>query len=527
VVVNDLDIHAVAGHDTAHDIPVSGIGVSDGFLTITTSVGVDNPKLSAFRVVSAGTAANEVPVVNAGPSQTVRLSSSSPWTPAKITCAAWYDAADTNTITLSSGAVSQWNDKSGNARNMTQGTPANRPTFVANFTNDLASALFDGTDSLAWTGGSVLSFDGIQVAFVGRQQSGGAGYSGFIKLDSTIGGSDQFNIRENNASPAMQVEFNTGAGNLYGGCSKPSVYNTLFMCSMSYDGAMAPLYVNGGDNTAAISTNGTMDVNRITMGGYNGFVGHVGEMIVVRSTASDIRLMLEGYLAHKWDLQGNLPGNHPYKSSAPGVAAAVVTLQGTASDPDGNPLTTTWSVVSPTNAAVTFGNVSVTNTTATFTDAGIYILRLTASDSYTQTVSQVTITVGSASAVTTNYSVPHVWLDAVSTNAITDYEEAALADPDDDGFTTWQEYWSGTDPLNVDSFLKLDSIEFSGTNVVLKWSHALVDGGLPPITIQARSNLVSGMWGAIGTQAPTNGVNTWSAGSSVQGFYRLSVTNSP
>ena len=25
----------------------------------------------------------------------------------------------------------------------------------------------------------------------------------------------------------------------------------------------------------------------------------------------------EGYLAHKWGLEGNLPADHPYKSSAP------------------------------------------------------------------------------------------------------------------------------------------------------------------------------------------------------------------
>jgi hypothetical protein len=54
-----------------------------------------------------------------------------------------------------------------------------------------------------------------------------------------------------------------------------------------------------------------------------------------------------------------------------------------------------------------------------------------------------------------------------------------------------------------------------------------VDAGIPPITIQARSNLVSGAWGDIGTKTPTNGLNIWSVGSSVQGFYRLSVTNAP
>jgi hypothetical protein len=128
---------------------------------------------------------------------------------------------------------------------------------------------------------------------------------------------------------------------------------------------------------------------------------------------------------------------------------------------------------------------------------------------------------------TVNHDVPHSWLSGIDLAWTNDYESAALADPDGDGFATWQEYWSGTDPLNNASFLKLDSLEISGTNAILKWSHSRVDAGIPPITIQARSNLVSGAWGDIGTQTPTNGLNIWSVGSSVQGFYRLSVTNAP
>jgi hypothetical protein len=135
----------------------------------------------------------------------------------------------------------------------------------------------------------------------------------------------------------------------------------------------------------------------------------------------------------------------------------------------------------------------------------------------------------SSYAVTTNHSVPHAWLDTVSTNVITDYEAVALADPDGDGFTTWQEYWSGTDPVNSNSFLRIDSVTLEGANAVLKWQHARVDAGLPPITILSLSNLVSGAWGDVGSKTPTNGLNTWSwsIGSSAQGFYRLSVTNAP
>jgi Divergent InlB B-repeat domain len=136
-------------------------------------------------------------------------------------------------------------------------------------------------------------------------------------------------------------------------------------------------------------------------------------------------------------------------------------------------------------------------------------------------------TPGSAPQFTVNHAVPHLWLSGINPAWSTNYEAAALSDPDGDGFTTWQEYWSGTDPQDSNLFLKIDSITLSGSNLVFTWRHAQVDAGLPPITIQARSNLVSGSWVGIGTHLPTNGVNLWSGGSSVQGFYRLAVTNAP
>jgi hypothetical protein len=137
------------------------------------------------------------------------------------------------------------------------------------------------------------------------------------------------------------------------------------------------------------------------------------------------------------------------------------------------------------------------------------------------------LTLGAAPSVTANHAVPHAWLDLTVPGAASDYEAAVTNDVDHDGFATWQEYWSGTDPQDSNSFLRIDSIGFSGTNLIFSWRHAFVDTGIPPVTIQARSNLVTGLWVGIGSHVPTNGVNIWSAGSSVQGFYRLAVTNTP
>ena len=49
-------------------------------------------------------------------------------------------------------------------------------------------------------------------------------------------------------------------------------------------------------------------------------VGHIQEIIIIPSAVDDAtRETIEGYLAHKWDLEGDLPGDHPYKNAAPTI----------------------------------------------------------------------------------------------------------------------------------------------------------------------------------------------------------------
>jgi len=69
----------------------------------------------------------------------------------------------------------------------------------------------------------------------------------------------------------------------------------------------------------------------------------------------------------------------------------VANLDGTVTGPEHTP-TTVWSV-SKGPAAVTFGDATAVDTTATFTVPGVYVLRLTADDGYDQVFDEVTITV--------------------------------------------------------------------------------------------------------------------------------------
>jgi hypothetical protein len=288
------------------------------------------------------------------------------------------------------------------------------------------------------------------------------------------------------------------------------------------------VYKNGTLLVGDVTSHSVATAGNPTIGGLSTYQNtSIGEVVIINGVVSTAdRQKLEGYLAHKWGLATRLPTNHPYKSTAPMVPGLVATLDGNVTDGNNDPLRTTWTLVSGP-AAFTIADPSAVDTMVNFKAPGTYTFRLTADDGFGPVSSDVVIRVNDLSAITASHSVPHAWLSACNAGWSTNYEAAALADPDNDGFTTWQEYWAGTDPTNSSSFLKIDSIEFSGSNLIVKWRHAQVDAGIPPITIQARSNLTSGSWITVRTHAPTNGVNIWSVGSSVQGFYRLAVTNAP
>ncbi|OVE74158.1 hypothetical protein BVX94_01225 [bacterium B17] len=139
-------------------------------------------------------------------------------------------------------------------------------------------------------------------------------------------------------------------------------------------------------------------------------------------------------------------------------------------------------------------------------------------------------TLGTAAApeVTTNYSVPHTWLETQDSEWTNDFEAAVTNDPDGDGYSTWEEYWAGTDPNNSNSVFKIDQVIFDGTNVVLKWRHANVDvGNIPPIAVQRRFDLSTGDWSYVGQKIPQDGTNTWNGAPVTKAFYRITVTNTP
>ena len=76
----------------------------------------------------------------------VFASTDNAFSPLDLNPGLWVDASDVTTITGSTSTISQWNDKSGNNRHLTQTTAASRPTYKWNALNGLSVVQFDGSD---------------------------------------------------------------------------------------------------------------------------------------------------------------------------------------------------------------------------------------------------------------------------------------------------------------------------------------------------------------------------------------------
>lgn len=247
------------------------------------------------------------------------------WTPANITTALWLDAADASTITTVSGAVSQWNDKSGNGRNATQGTAASRPALTSAGLNGRDVITFDGSDDVLFATmssglSSSFAFFAVVVplrtnAIEGYITSQVASYSNYwaqLGLGGGLGTRLTFALFDGGQNPIAEQ-------------ATPTIGTPLMLMGIRDVTADTVSLLNNGTQIAstADTTTTTPGYSDLTIGGQTNLAGRyanvrIGEVIVLASLpTTDIRQRIEGYAADKWGLAGSLPAGHPYKSAPP------------------------------------------------------------------------------------------------------------------------------------------------------------------------------------------------------------------
>jgi hypothetical protein len=264
---------------------------------------------------------------------------SSAWTPAKLSdLALWLDADDAGTITLNGSTVSQWNDKSGNGRNVSQATAANQPTRTLNGLGGRTVITFDGADWLfnANPGALLRNVAGGTVAAVVNYTNAVSqripvavmnGTGAGVRLSTALQGAGTTNAisRRLDTEPAATT------------VSSPPAYtngtNAIQVGVARYSAGALDQFVNGaagGTGTFPSSGNSSdTDSATFVIGGSstddgvtlaNQMLGFVGEVVYTNTALSTAdRERLEGYLAWKWGLEANLPAGHPFRNTPPTV----------------------------------------------------------------------------------------------------------------------------------------------------------------------------------------------------------------
>lgn len=241
--------------------------------------------------------------------------SQAPWVPTMLGTGllGWYDAS-TGVSLDGNGKVQQWSDISGNAQHLVQTTEANRPQVSGGaiyFPDGPSNWLTNSIPNWSTTDGRMV----LAVCNVNPSTSNGVLYGtsssgGFQALLPTSTGYPQVKVRLGDPIVTNSTKVALGTKAVYAFDAQPGGGNAAnpYWALVAMNGYWTELYHD------KVMTNGL--TLRIGGGDYD-FAGYIHELIICKHLGWWQRTLLEGYLAWKYGLQGNLNYTHAFKNYAP------------------------------------------------------------------------------------------------------------------------------------------------------------------------------------------------------------------
>jgi len=231
------------------------------------------------------------------------------FSPLDLSPALWLDASDTSTITESGGSVSQWNDKSGAARHVTQATGASQPATGTRTQNGLnvidfvRGRFLDAGDVMdlgtsAWSSFAVVKFDDTASSAPYGKHIAGA-------TDGRYG-----LLRDAGSLTAIYDSDSTATGTVSVADTSTSTRRLSTVLTRAGAASSHVLRVSGVATTTTFSDPGTSwDTNAPWRVGRYGtstaadFDGFIAELVVLLRTATNDEVAsMESYLTTKWGL---------------------------------------------------------------------------------------------------------------------------------------------------------------------------------------------------------------------------------
>jgi hypothetical protein len=266
------------------------------------------------------------------------------WTPSAISTALWLDAADSSTLfasavggsgSVADGAVSRWEDKSGSGRHVSQSNLGQAPIRKTAIQNSLDVVRFDSAGLLNNNAQLLRNVSGYSFFFAGVSTTATAERTMFAV--STSANNARFVAAKLATSGFLRVGGRRTVAQSFSAAESTVNLNTaaVVSCVANHSATTITSWANG--TQAATNTSwhdaGTTENDAggafvaFNAGSSSNFFGDIFELVLVhQSMAVADRQIVEGYLAWKWGLQGNLPADHPYKNAAPAIGGGIIPI---------------------------------------------------------------------------------------------------------------------------------------------------------------------------------------------------------
>jgi len=213
------------------------------------------------------------------------------FTPADIATELWLDADDASTLTMSGSNVTQWDDKSGNARHFSQGTASLQPTTGT--VNGKTSILFDEVDEQRLENGSPVWDSGTHTVIEVFQP-----LSEFFFINPlTNGDTTGFIFVAENNSSSTTLNSNMGAVTYR--------HNGASITFSTRDDAFNTTGQGDPKNILTSTVGDLTTFSTAQVGRYSNIDtlnGHVCEVVVIKGDNASTIADVEGYLATKWGI---------------------------------------------------------------------------------------------------------------------------------------------------------------------------------------------------------------------------------
>jgi hypothetical protein len=293
------------------------------------------------------------------------------FTPTSITgLRMWFDAADAATLTLSSGIVTQWADKSGTGNTLIPLSGKANATVSSAYQNGLNVLNFSGNSLYRSPLGSATYPQDVYIIVALKSLTAHNDVLGMG--DTTADNFNSFTFAENVAR-RWQNGSSFGSRLIYSPTDETSTSFLLMQWSIANNNFLlrrnGTQLVQSSSITYSFSNPSAaafqIGYRHTDQTGASNFSGYIGEILLFNTQLGTTdREKIEGYLAWKWGLQASLPAGHSYLNAPPGGTGRTYTFTGYTNSP-GTPISYINSS-SVTNGAITFSGSAGASETNVF-----------------------------------------------------------------------------------------------------------------------------------------------------------------